>query len=92
MKMNMDDFKQMLFQNIGETPTDAEIEYMENVNDTLADFNGDVSAAEIDRLTAENNSLRQKYKERFESGAPTPQPQPPKPEQDDKLTFDNLWD
>lgn len=52
-------------------PEDLKIEFMEDISDTFEDDGSDVIAekdAEIERLKAENEELRAKYKDRFLKG------------------------
>lgn len=77
---------------LGENPDDDSISFLEDVTDTLDDFekraNGD--GTDWKSKYEENDAnWRKKYTERFFSGEPNPEP---KPEQDDTpRTFSDLF-
>lgn len=81
---------------IGENPDDESISFLEDVTDTLNDFekraNGD--GTDWKSKYEENDAnWRKKYTERFFSDEPEPNPKPePKPEPDDTpKTFSDLF-
>lgn len=81
---------------LGENPDDESISFLEDVTDTLDDFekraNGD--GTDWKSKYEENDaSWRKKYTERFFSGEPNPEPKPePKPEPDNTpKTFSELF-
>lgn len=81
---------------LGENPDDESISFLEDVTDTLDDFekraNGD--GTDWKSKYEENDaSWRKKYTERFFSGEPNPEPKPePKPEPDNTpKTFSDLF-
>lgn len=81
---------------LGENPDDESISFLEDVTDTLDDFekraNGD--GTDWKSKYEENDaSWRKKYTERFFSGEPNPEPNPePKPEPDNTpRTFSDLF-
>lgn len=81
---------------LGENPDDESISFLEDVTDTLNDFekraNGD--GTDWKSKYEENDSnWRKKYTERFFSNEPEPNPkQEPKPEPDDTpKTFSDLF-
>lgn len=81
---------------LGEDPDDESISFLEDVTDTLDDFekraNGD--GTDWKSKYEENDaSWRKKYTERFFSGEPNPEPKPePKPEPDNTpKTFSDLF-
>lgn len=81
---------------LGENPDDESISFLEDVTDTLDDFekraNGD--GTDWKSKYEENDaSWRKKYTERFFSGEPNPEPKPsPKPEPDNTpMTFSDLF-
>lgn len=82
----------------GENPDDESISFLEDVTDTLDDFekraNGD--GTDWKSKYEENDAnWRKKYTERFFSGEPNPEPKPepePEPEPDDTpRTFSDLF-
>lgn len=79
---------------LGENPDDDSIAFLEDVTDTLDDFekraNGD--GTDWKSKYEENDaSWRKKYTERFFSDEPEPKPDP-KPEPDDTpMTFSDLF-
>lgn len=81
---------------LGENPDDDSISFLEDVTDTLDDFekraNGD--GTDWKSKYEENDAnWRKKYTERFFSGEPNPEPKPePKPEPDNTpRTFSDLF-
>lgn len=81
---------------LGENPDDESISFLEDVTDTLDDFekraNGD--GTDWKSKYEENDAnWRKKYTERFFSDEPEPNPKPdPKPEPDDTpRTFSDLF-
>lgn len=81
---------------LGENPDDESISFLEDVTDTLDDFekraNGD--GTDWKSKYEENDAnWRKKYTERFFSGEPNPEPKPePKPEPDNTpRTFSDLF-
>lgn len=81
---------------LGENPDDDSISFLEDVTDTLDDFekraNGD--GTDWKSKYEENDAnWRKKYTERFFSGEPSPEPNPePKPEPDNTpSTFSDLF-
>lgn len=81
---------------LGENPDDYSISFLEDVTDTLDDFekraNGD--GTDWKSKYEENDAnWRKKYTERFFSGEPNPEPNPePKPEPDNTpRTFSDLF-
>lgn len=81
---------------LGENPDDESISFLEDVTDTLDDFekraNGD--GTDWKSKYEENDaSWRKKYTERFFSGEPNPEPKPePNPEPDNTpKTFSDLF-
>lgn len=81
---------------LGESPDDESISFLEDVTDTLDDFekraNGD--GTDWKSKYEENDAnWRKKYTERFFSVEPEPDPKPePKPEPDDTpRTFSDLF-
>jgi hypothetical protein len=81
---------------LGENPDDESISFLEDVTDTLDDFEKRAKGDGTDWKTKfeENDaSWRKKYTERFFSGEPEPDPKPePKPEPDNTpRTFSDLF-
>ena len=81
---------------LGENPDDESISFLEDVTDTLDDFEKRAKGDGTDWKTKfeENDaSWRKKYAERFFSGEPEPDPKPePKPEPDNTpRTFSDLF-
>lgn len=81
---------------LGENPDDDSISFLEDVTDTLDDFEKRANGDGTDWKTKyeENDAnWRKKYTERFFSDEPEPNPKPePKPEPDDTpRTFSDLF-
>lgn len=81
-------YLQRINDRIGDS--DDDISFLEDMTDTYDSLVGADSQAEIQRLTAENEELRRRYKERFFSPAaedPDPDPEP----EEVKTKFEELF-
>ena len=81
---------------LGENPDDESISFLEDVTDTLDDFEKRANGDGIDwksKYEENDANWRKKYTERFFSGEPNPKPNPePKPEPDNTpTTFSDLF-
>lgn len=83
---------------LGENPDDDSISFLEDVTDTLNDFETRAKGDGTDwksKYEENDASWRKKYTERFFSKEPEPEPDPkpePKPEPDDApRTFSDLF-
>ena len=80
---------------LGEQNDDKTIEFLEDISDTLSDFETKAKGDGIDWKTKyeENDAeWRKKYTERFYSSDPGQEPEPPKPDEPQKpKTFAELF-
>lgn len=80
---------------LGEQNDDETIEFLEDITDTLSDFETKAKGDGTDWKTKyeENDAeWRKKYTERFYSSDPVPEPEPPKPDDPQKpKTFAELF-
>lgn len=80
---------------LGEQNDDETIEFLEDITDTLSDFEKKAKGDGTDWKTKyeENDAeWRKKYTERFYSSEPVPEPEPPKPDDTQKpKTFAELF-
>lgn len=81
---------------LGENPDDESISFLEDVTDTLNDFEKRANGDGIDwksKYEENDGNWRKKYTERFFSDEPEPNPKPePKPEPDNTpRTFSDLF-
>lgn len=81
---------------LGESPDDESISFLEDVTDTLDDFEKRAKGDGTDwksKYEENDANWRKKYTERFFSVEPEPEPKPePKPEPDDTpRTFSDLF-
>lgn len=81
---------------LGENPDDESVSFLEDVTDTLDDFEKRVNGDGTDwksKYEENDANWRKKYTERFFSDEPEPNPKPePKPEPDDTpRTFSDLF-
>lgn len=82
-----EEFLAMIKQRIGDNTSDEDISFIEDASDTINSMSQ--HETEIDKLKAENEDLRKKYRDRFfEPKSDEPEPDEPEPE---KLTFDSLF-
>lgn len=86
----IDELMQTIKDRVGDSTKDEDITLIEDFNDSLKSFSE--SEATISDLRAENESLRQKYRDRFFSGGGDPKKDKPEPEPDKTpKTFDELF-
>lgn len=71
--------------------SDDDISFLEDMTDTYDSLAGAGSQEEIQRLTAENEELRRKYRERFFSPAAEDPDRDPEPEVEVKTKFEELF-
>ena len=78
-------------QRIGESTSDEDLAFIEDASDTINSLAGQESR--VRELETENESLRQKYRDRFfEPGNPPEPSKPPKPQVEEKITFESLFE
>lgn len=75
--LTREDFRARVNARVGESTTDDDLAFLEDMLDTYDSLSG--SEDEITRLTSENESLRQRYRERFEVTDPLTENDPPAP-------------
>ena len=66
--LSRDDYRKRLNERVGESTSDEDLSFLEDMTDTYDSLAG--SEDEIRRLKDENESLRKRYRERFEVGNP----------------------
>ena len=82
-----EEFLTMIRNRIGDSTADEDISFIEDASDTINSMSQ--HEAEIEKLKAENEDLRKKYRDRFFEPKPDVEPeQEPEPE---KLTFESLF-
>lgn len=84
-----EEYLRRLGERIGDS--DEDISFLEDMTDTYDSLAGAGSQEEIQRLTAENEALRRKYRERFFSPAADPDPDPEPEEVEVKTRFEELF-
>lgn len=83
-----EEFLTMIKERVGDSTSDEDILFIEDASDTINSMSQ--HEAEIEKLRAENEDLRKKYRDRFFDPKPDePDPNETEPE---KLTFDSLFD
>ena len=86
--LTREDFRARVNARVGESTTDDDLAFLEDMLDTYDSLSG--SEDEITRLTSENESLRRRYRERFEVADPPEENDPPadigKPDPEDDIT------
>lgn len=83
-----EEFLAMIKQRVRDSTSDEDISFIEDASDTINSMSQ--HETEIEKLRAENEDLRKKYRDRFFDPKPDePEPNEPEPE---KLTFDSLFD
>lgn len=98
MVKTKDELLNILKERIGEDTSDEAIAFIEDITDTITDFEKRAEGDGVDwKKKYEDNDAewRAKYKERFFSGEPAkPDKMPEEPEgaeEPEKLTYDNLF-
>lgn len=82
-----EEFLAMIKQRIGDSTSDEDISFIEDASDTINSMSQ--HEEEIEKLRAENEDLRKKYRDRFFDPKPDEsEPNEPEPE---KLTFESLF-
>lgn len=82
-----EEFLAMIKQRIGNSTSDEDISFIEDASDTINSMSQ--HETEIEKLRAENEDLRKKYRDRFFDPKPNePEPDEPEPE---KVTFESLF-
>lgn len=82
-----EEFLAMIKQRIGDSTSDEDISFIEDASDTINSMSQ--HETEIEKLRAENEDLRKKYRDRFFDPKPDePEPYETEPE---KLTFESLF-
>lgn len=82
-----EEFLAMIKQRVGDSTSDEDISFIEDVSDTINSMSQ--HETETEKLRAENEDLRKKYRDRFFDPKPDePEPNEPEPE---KLTFESLF-
>lgn len=82
-----EEFLAMIKQRVGDSTSDEDISFIEDASDTINSMSQ--HETEIEKLRAENEDLRKKYRDRFFDPKPNePEPNEPEPE---KLTFESLF-
>lgn len=82
-----EEFLAMIKQRVGDSTSDEDISFIEDASDTINSMSQ--HETEIEKLRAENEDLRKKYRDRFFDPKPEePEPNEAEPE---KLTFESLF-
>lgn len=82
-----EEFLAIIKQRVGDSTSDEDISFIEDASDTINSMSQ--HETEIEKLRAENEDLRKKYRDRFFDPKPDePEPNEPEPE---KLTFESLF-
>lgn len=82
-----EEFLAMIKQRVGNSISDEDISFIEDASDTINSMSQ--HETEIEKLKAENEDLRKKYRDRFFDPKPDePEPNETEPE---KLTFESLF-
>ena len=82
-----EEFLAMIKQRVGDSTSDEDISFIEDASDTINSMAQ--HETEIEKLRAENEDLRKKYRDRFFDPKPD-EPEPNEPESE-KLTFESLF-
>ena len=84
-----EEYLKRIGERIGDTPED--LSFLEDMTDTYDALNTGSDRAEIERLTAENDELRRKYKERFFKPSQDPEEDGEKEPEKVMSSFDDLF-
>lgn len=76
--------------------SDEDIALLEDITDTYDSLSTGADRDTIQRLTAENEELRRKYRERFftppDNGSTDPEPEPEPEPEENMTTFEELFE
>lgn len=75
--LTREDFRARVSARVGESTTDEDLSFLEDMTDTYDSLAG--SEDTIRQLREENESLRRRYRERFEVADPPAENDPPAP-------------
>ena len=73
--LTREDYRARVNARVGENATDEDLSFLEDMTDTYDSLAG--SEETIRQLREENDSLRRRYRERFEVGDPPTESDPP---------------
>lgn len=82
-----EEFLTMIKERIGDSTSDEDISFIEDASDTINSMSQ--HEEEIEKLRAENEDLRKKYRDRFFEPKPD-EPETNEPDSE-KLTFESLF-
>ena len=82
-----EEFLTMIKERIGDSTSDEDISFIEDASDTINSMSQ--HEAEIEKLKAENEDLRKKYRDRFFD--PKPDELEPNESKQEKVTFESLF-
>lgn len=88
MILTRENFMARINERVGESTEDSDLSFLEDMTDTYNYLESMANSERISELEAENETLRKKYRERFESGSPMPEGIE---EEDRILTFEELF-
>lgn len=94
MVLSHDEFLNAVNARVGDSATDDDLTFLENMTDTLNDLETRANADTVEQLRAENEALRKKYRDRFMTGSAGETENIPgeESEETDDYSYSNLWE
>lgn len=90
MILTRENFMARINERVGESTEDSDLSFLEDMTDTYNHLESLANSERISELEEENETLRKKYRERFEGGDPMLAGKPEDPEER-TLTFEDLF-
>ena len=94
-KLEREAFLERIKSRLGETPSDEDISFLEDMTDTFDGFSGPFTQSDIDSaVKAKDDEWRKKYTERFfDTGAKPPKGKEPEEDDDtaENITIEDLY-
>lgn len=94
-KLEREAFLERIKSRLGETPSDEDISFLEDMTDTFDGFSGTFTQNDIDSaVKAKDEEWRKKYTERFfDTGSKPPEGKDPKEDDDtaENITIEDLY-
>lgn len=92
--LNRDELSNRLKEMFGDQDDEQSLTFMEDLSDTLDEYERNSNAERVSQLEGELSDLRDKYRERFftpRDEQEEPEPKPKDEEEPKKLTFESLF-
>lgn len=92
--LNRNELSERLKEMFGEQDDEQSLAFMEDLSDTLDEYEKNSNADRVTQLEGELSDLKEKYRQRFFTPKEEQEEEPPLPHEEDKpkkLTFESLF-